>query len=82
MTENLKNSQLIFENIFLSLRTYQGLNLNSFKNRFGREFISIYQKETDKLINLKLAEIQNDYFRLTEKGMLVCDEILPAFATD
>ena len=82
MTEKLKNSQLIFENIFLALRTYQGLNLNSFKNRFGMEFIRTYRTEVDKLINLKLAEIQNDCFRLTEKGMLVCDEILPAFAAD
>lgn len=82
MNEKLKNSQLIFEHIFLALRTYRGLHLYNFKNRFGIEFLSAYGAETVNLIDQQLAVIENDYFKLTEKGMLVCDEILPAFATD
>jgi oxygen-independent coproporphyrinogen-3 oxidase len=72
--------QLIFENIFLALRTYQGLRLADFESRFGFNFIQHYRSPSQKLIDNKLAIIQNDYFKLTEKGMLICDEILPQFS--
>ncbi len=78
--EQLKVEQLIFENIFLALRTYQGLRLADFERRFGFDFIHHYLTQIQKLIDNKLAIIQNDYFRLTEKGMLICDEILPYFS--
>ena len=78
--EQLKVEQLIFENIFLALRTYQGLRLADFERRFGFDFIHHYLTPIQKLIDNKLAIIQNDYFRLTEKGMLICDEILPHFS--
>lgn len=81
MTEKLNNQQLRFENIFLSLRTYQGLSLHNFNHTFGMDFISVYEGEINHLIEKQFAEIKNDHFRLTEKGMLVCDEILPVFAT-
>ncbi len=78
--ELLNVNQLIFENIFLALRTYQGLRLADFESSFGFNFINHYLSPIQKLIDNKLAIIQNDYFRLTEKGMLICDEILPQFS--
>jgi oxygen-independent coproporphyrinogen-3 oxidase len=78
--ELLDVDQLIFENIFLALRTYRGLRLAEFETRFGFNFINHYLSPIQKLIDKKLAIIQNDHFKLTEKGMLICDEILPQFS--
>jgi oxygen-independent coproporphyrinogen-3 oxidase len=79
-TEKLDQKKKIFEFIFLTLRTYQGLPLNNFQKQFGIDFTKTYAQETKFLVQNRLAAIQNDYFKLTEKGMLICDEILPQFA--
>ena len=79
--EKLTIYQLISEHILLTLRTYQGLSMTTFENRFGINFIDKFYRETQKLIENKLAIIQDDHFKLTEKGILICDEILLQFTT-
>ena len=73
--ENLKPHQLISEHIFLALRTYKGISLGGFREVSGRDFLRIFDREIKELIDSKLAIVDNDYFKLTEKGMLLCDEI-------
>jgi oxygen-independent coproporphyrinogen-3 oxidase len=80
--ENLKPHQLITEYIFLALRTYQGISLIDFEKNYGINFLKIFVRETKELINNNLAVVFNDYFKLTEKGMLICDEILIKFTID
>jgi oxygen-independent coproporphyrinogen-3 oxidase len=80
--EKLKEHQLISEHIFLALRTYQGLSLAEFENLFGFNFLKKFVRESQKLIENKLAIIKDDYFRLTEKGILICDEILLQFTIE
>jgi oxygen-independent coproporphyrinogen-3 oxidase len=80
--EKLKTHQLISEHIFLALRTYQGISLVDFERHFGINFLNKFVRETKELIENKLAVIYNDYFKLTEKGMLICDEILLKFTVD
>jgi len=80
--EELETHQLISEHIFLSLRTYQGIFLSDFEQYFGIDFLNKFVTETKELIDNKLAIIKNGYFKLTEKGMLVCDEILLKFSID
>jgi oxygen-independent coproporphyrinogen-3 oxidase len=80
--ENLKTHQLISEHIFLALRTYQGLSLVYFERLFGINFLKKFVREIQELIDNKLAVIHNDYFKLTEKGMLICDEILLNFTIE
>jgi len=80
--EKLKTHQLISEHIFLALRTYQGLSLVYFERLFGINFLKKFVRETQELIDNKLAVIHNDYFKLTEKGMLICDEILLKFTIE
>lgn len=78
--EKLSIKQLIFEHIFLSLRTFQGLNIERFSKRFHLDFLNEYATQIDKLLNMKLAVSRDGFFRLTNKGMLICDEILPYFS--
>jgi oxygen-independent coproporphyrinogen-3 oxidase len=78
--ETLKTSQLITEHIFLSLRTFRGLSLSEFEKQFRINFLKKFFGEIQKLIENELAIIEDDYFRLTEKGILICDEILLQFS--
>jgi len=77
--EDLDINTLEFEHIFLSLRTYAGLNLSQYQNKFNADFFSKYAMESNDLKQQKLAVVENDYFKLTRKGMIICDAILPEF---
>ena len=76
------DSQLISEHILLSLRTYQGVSLAEFEKRFEIKIFEKFDRETKELIENKMAIIQDGYFKLTKKGMLICDEILLRFTID
>ena len=78
-TETLCTKDLEFEHIFLSLRTYGGLDLNKFQNRFKNDFKFKYKSIYSKLIETNYAEINKTNFKLTNKGMALYDEILPSF---
>ena len=68
--------------MILALRTYQGISLSTFEQKFGMDFLKKYVREIKELIDNKLAIVINGYFKLTEKGMLICDEILLKFTID
>lgn len=77
--ENLKDKDLEFELIFLSLRTYKGLNLKEYKSRTNMDFVGKYKSIYSQFIDKKLAKLETDYFRLTKEGMALYNEILPSF---
>ena len=81
-TERLKQHQLITEYIFLALRTYQGICLIDFEKNFGINFLKLFVREIKELFDNNLAVVLDNYFKLTEKGMLICDEILLRFTID
>jgi len=78
--ENLNKNELMFEHIFLALRTYRGISFIDFTKRFGVQFQKLFKSDIQILEHEKLAKINNGYFQLTDKGMLICDEILPRFS--
>ncbi len=79
-SEDLSKEELMFEHIFLALRTYRGISLMDFTKRFNVKFLKVYKSDIQILEQEKLAKINNGYFQLTDKGMLICDEILPRFS--
>jgi oxygen-independent coproporphyrinogen-3 oxidase len=78
--EELTYEDIMFEHIFLALRTYRGILLDEFRNKFAVPFEEIYSADIQFLQQEKLAKMDNGYFKLTEKGLLICDEILPRFS--
>jgi len=80
-TEFLMDKDVLFEYIFLKLRTYQGINLVNFKKDFGRDFVQLHRNNVQQLLKQNLAVINDGFFRLSDKGMLLCDEILPSFVS-
>ncbi len=79
--ERLSEDVRQFEDVFLRLRTYEGIELERFEREYRRPFISVYKEQAHRLLDEGLAEIIHDRFRLTSKGMMVCDAILPQFIT-
>jgi oxygen-independent coproporphyrinogen-3 oxidase len=78
-SEELSEKTIEFEYIFLSLRTFLGVNLVFFKKRFEHDFSKTYRKLITDLIADGFAKMNNEYFKLTQKGMLLSDEILSSF---
>ncbi|MGD9898087.1 MAG: radical SAM family heme chaperone HemW [Calditrichaceae bacterium] len=79
-SETLNTETRIFESIFLGLRTLSGVDLNRFESLYKTSFLDLYNKIVQDLIADGFAEISGSHFRLTRKGLFICDEILPAFA--
>jgi oxygen-independent coproporphyrinogen-3 oxidase len=77
--EKLATKDLLFEHIFLNLRTYSGINLQNFKKDFSLNFVNKFEKIVEPLLKLNYAILDDNYFKLTHKGMILCDEILPSF---
>jgi oxygen-independent coproporphyrinogen-3 oxidase len=78
--EKLTDSQIVNEYILLALRTYQGIDLHQFKFFFNCDFRDRYSRPVELLTGNNLAILDRDHFKLTPRGMLLCDEILPQFA--
>ncbi len=78
--EKLDASTKEFEHIFLRLRTIEGLNLPYFEAIFKRSFQKTYRKTIELLIANRYAMFDGSYFKLTQRGLAVCDEILQQFA--
>lgn len=79
-SENLSKETLMFERIMLGLRTCEGVNIHEFETNFKESFIYKYSDLNKKLIENEFAVLEQDIFKLTAKGLMICDEILPRFA--
>jgi oxygen-independent coproporphyrinogen-3 oxidase len=79
-SEALNTETFMFEKIMLGLRTKAGINLAGFETNFRESFIKKHHKINNDLLQNGFAEILQGHFKLTPKGLMVCDEILPRFA--
>ena len=81
-SEELKETDDIFETVFLALRMTQGLDLECFKKRFGCSIEQIYPGLTEKLIRQGLLENRENYLRLTDLGRELANLVMSEFAFD
>lgn len=75
IVENLTQEQEIEEEIMLSLRTKEGLDLNNFKKRFF-DLICEKRSKINVLTNLNFVEIKDCFLKLTNSGILLENEIV------
>ena len=73
--EKLSKEQQAEEVVFLSLRTAKGLNLTEFNQKFY-DFNKKNAKTLEKLTNLGLIEFENEFLKLTDKGVLLENSII------
>ncbi len=69
----------ISETLFLGLRLLKGVSLLKFKDRFGLPVTQIFSKEISRLSNLGLVSIDDNYLRLTAKGIPIANEVFQFF---
>ncbi len=78
--EKLTAKQIVNEYILLALRTYQGIDLRQFNHTYNFDFRDRYNRPIELLTGNNLAILDQEHFKLTPRGMLLCDEILLQFA--
>jgi oxygen-independent coproporphyrinogen-3 oxidase len=68
------------ESIFLGLRLMRGLDLESYRSRFGTNLREEYGSELVRLHDTGLIEVDEGWLRLTKRGALMSNEVFGALA--
>lgn len=77
--EDLSVQDDIFETVFLGLRLAVGLDLGSFRERFGVSLDHVYPGLAERLIGEGLLEIDANHLRLTRRGLAVANPVMAEF---
>ncbi len=69
------------EYIMLKLRLTEGINVNEFKEMFGKDFGEMFEKQLKLYMDNGFIEFKNGHYFFTTKGMYVSNYILSTFMT-
>lgn len=75
---NEKNDT-IEEYMFMGLRKIEGVSFKEFKKRFNVNLVDLYKNIIEKYLKGGLIEINEDYIRLTEKGITFSNIVMSDF---
>lgn len=67
------------ESIFLGLRMMRGINLESYRARFGADLREVYRDDLARFREGGLVEFDGELLRLTRHGALMSNEVFAAF---
>lgn len=76
----LKEEDARSESIFLGLRLMRGLDLESYRSRFGSSLRDEYASDLARLRDAGLVEIDREVLKLTKRGALLSNEVFAALA--
>ena len=76
MSKTLSTEEMKEEAILLSLRTAEGLNLESYTAEFGENFLAKKKSLIAKLIESGFLKLTNNHLVCTQKGYLVLNQIV------
>lgn len=65
--QNIEEQEKEF--MMLGLRKIDGVKIDAFKNKFGKNPIFLFRKEIQKLVEQGLLEVDLNQIRLTRKGL-------------
>ncbi|MFW6159032.1 MAG: coproporphyrinogen-III oxidase family protein [Planctomycetota bacterium] len=74
-SETLADEQLAAETIMLSLRTTDGLDLDAFRERFGRDLLAERREAIEAAVGRGLVTLFGDRLRPTLDGLAVADRL-------
>jgi oxygen-independent coproporphyrinogen-3 oxidase len=74
-TEILSKREAIEERIFLGLRLIKGLKLEDFFIEFGIPLNFIFNKEIEELTGDGFILVDDEYIKLTERGLILSNEV-------
>lgn len=78
----LSQKDLIEEYLLMGLRLIDGISIIDFNNRFNLSFKELYANEIKELIARNLVSLEEDRVKLTERGLLLANQILAYFLLD
>ena len=71
--------EMMFDQVMMSLRLVEGLNLEVFKERYQEDALEIYQDAIDKNKKEGRLVIENNFLKATKEGLYVLNDILVDF---
>ncbi len=77
--KTLNLNEQIEEEIFLNLRTKDGLNLDKINKKYNTDIYEKYKIQFEKFIKNKYLVRKNNIIRFTQKGILISNEVLCEF---
>ena len=77
--ERPDTGQAMAETMMLGLRLIAGVNRVEFRNRYAVDILDIYQAQIEKMQKLNLLEVSDQAVRLTNKGLLLGNEVFAEF---
>jgi oxygen-independent coproporphyrinogen-3 oxidase len=80
-SESLRGAARIGEAAMLALRTNEGVDLDVFRERYGIDFLSSYQRSIRELEGAGMLEITTTHVRLTPAGRFVANDVCAEFIT-
>ncbi len=80
--DKLSTKACMEETMFLGLRMDEGVSIEEFELRFGKDIHEVYGNTLDKLSKDALVIIDNDHLKLTEKGLEISNAVLSEFLLD
>ena len=79
--EVLSMEQMMMENIYLGLRTIQGIDLIDFNHRFAMDFLSTFDSLVTDLETDGLLHMDHNHCALTRKGLAYLDSVVSMFTS-
>lgn len=77
--QDLTESDLRAEAVFLGLRLMRGVSLQQYREAFGEDLLAKHSIELARFRDAGLVELNEDRFRLTRNGALLSNEVFAAF---
>ncbi|WP_207712833.1 radical SAM family heme chaperone HemW [Desulfofundulus sp. TPOSR] len=77
--EKLSRATMMAETVFLGLRLIEGLDLEKFAARFGKNIEEVFGEQVKKLSSLGLVEICSNRLRLTSRGLPLANAVFREF---
>jgi oxygen-independent coproporphyrinogen-3 oxidase len=74
--EELNDEALALETLMLRLRTAEGLDLESFRERFGIDLLAVNAAVVARLVEEGMAVIEGKRLRLTRAGLAIADAVV------
>ena len=77
--QQLSQTDVRAEAVFLGMRLMQGVDLRAFKESFGVDLRDEHAEDLDRFCKAGLVELDGDLIRLTRTGALLSNEVFAAF---
>ncbi|AEG59408.1 radical SAM family heme chaperone HemW [Desulforamulus ruminis] len=77
--KKLSKGEQMEETAFLGLRLMEGLSLDAFKQRYGREFLEVFGQQVHDLQKKGLVQLEAGHLKLTSQGLPVANRVFAEF---